>query len=51
MIILFILFMVINIYSSPMEIHLVFYNISYSNTSEAFNAKDGKLILTYMCKV
>eukprot|EP00102_Acyrthosiphon_pisum_P021674 XP_016658884.1 PREDICTED: carbonic anhydrase 7-like [Acyrthosiphon pisum] len=36
---------------SPMEIHVVFYNISYSNTSEAFNAEDGKLILTYMCKV
>ncbi|KAE9528669.1 hypothetical protein AGLY_012244 [Aphis glycines] len=43
--------MAININSSPMEIHLVFYNISYSNTSEAFNAKDGKLILTYMCKL
>lgn len=34
-----------------MEIHLIFYNTCYSNTDEAINAKDGILILVYMCNV
>lgn len=34
-----------------MEIHLMFYNVSYANTDEALAANDGVLILAYMCEV
>ncbi|XP_050527913.1 carbonic anhydrase 7-like [Daktulosphaira vitifoliae] len=33
----------------PMEIHLLFYNICYKSTEEAMKAKDGLLVLVYMC--
>lgn len=35
----------------PMEVHLLFYNSDYANTTEALNAIDGILILVYLCNV
>ncbi|VVC30823.1 Alpha carbonic anhydrase,Carbonic anhydrase, alpha-class, conserved site [Cinara cedri] len=35
----------------PLEIHLVFTNISCKNTDEALDSDDGLLILVYLCKL
>jgi hypothetical protein len=34
-----------------MEIHLMFYNVSYANVDEALDAEDGILALVYVCQV
>lgn len=39
------------LYSFPMEIHVMFCNTNYGSSNEALGADDGLLILVFVCEV